>query len=144
MKVTLEATDSNFKKKWKPKPKHGFGRGPFKGKFGKGKDYFPPFHTANYRADWELAASSRRGPGGVLGCPVVLWGLSAPNLTRIYGKPLFWKIGRFFLCACGYVVDWPHVAQARALLATKTASFGKKDMPLGNPPRHGTRNCTLS
>ena len=27
-----------------------------------------------------------------------------------------------------------------ALLATKNASFGKKDMPFGNPPYHGTKN----
>ena len=36
-----------------------------------------------------------------------------PIQLGLHRKSLFVKFGRLFLCACGYVVDLPHVAQVR-------------------------------
>ena len=36
-----------------------------------------------------------------------------PIQLGFHGNPYFKKIDQFFSCACGYVVDWPHVAQVR-------------------------------
>ena len=45
-----------------------------------------------YRADWELAATSRRRALGVFWrCPAVLWGLSAPSPTQVSWKTLILK-----------------------------------------------------
>ena len=77
------------------------------------------------------------------GCRAPLWGLSTPNSTQASWETLIlknwanfsrvmWICGRFAPCG------------PSALLATKKASFGKKkDMPFGNPPNHGTKNCGL-
>ena len=70
--------------------------------------------TEQYRADWELAAAGGEAcPGGVLGVPSGLVGPLTPNQTRASWKTIILKNGLIFLYACGYVVDWPHVAQVR-------------------------------
>ena len=88
--------------------------------FEKWAQFHPVLINIRYRADWEpAAASGRRVPGVSWGCPAALWGPSTLNPTRVSWKTLTWnKLADFFLCACIYVVDWPHVAQVR-FLATK-------------------------
>ena len=56
------------------------------------------------------AASGRRVLGGVLGVSSGLVGLFYTQVNSGFMEPLILKIGRFFLCACGNGVDWPHVA----------------------------------
>ena len=70
-----------------------------------------------------------------------MWGPSTLNSTCISWKPLILKNRPIFLCACGYVVDLPHVAQVR-FWQPKRPHSERKDMPFGNPPHHGTKNCS--
>ena len=57
------------------------------------------------------------------------------------GKPLFWKIGRFSLYACGNGVDLPHLA--KRAFHDQIGPNVQKAMLLGSPSHHGTKNCGL-
>ena len=78
--------------------------------------------------------SRQKLAGGVSwGCPAVL-SLVGTIYTQfnsgVMENPYFEKLADFSLCACGHVVDWPHMAQVR--FATKKAHLEKKIMPFGN------------
>ena len=98
--------------------------------------------TGTYRADWEPAATSGRRVLGVFWrCPAVLWGPSTPNPTQVSWKTLILKIGRFFLRHVDmwwFCPMWPKYA-----FGDQKSLIRKKDMPFGNPPHHGTKNCGI-
>ena len=65
-----------------------------------------------YRADWEPEAPSGRRVLGVFWrYSAVLWGPSTRDPFQISWKTLILKNWPIFPVSCGYVVDWPHVAQ---------------------------------
>ena len=110
-------------------------------------------HDLLYRADWEPAAASRRRTSGVLGVPSDLVGTIYTQFNSGFRENSdFEKINRFFLCACGYMVDWPHVAQVRfwrpkgphsekktcrlailRIMGQKIADFSKKEVSIFLP-----------
>ena len=55
-------------------------------------------------------------------------------------NPYFEKLADFscVMWICGFAPRGPS-----ALLATKKGLIRNKDMPFGNPPHHGTKNCGL-
>ena len=70
--------------------------------------------TVSYRADWEPATTSgRRALSVFWRYSAVLWGPSTPNPTQISWKTIILKNWLIYPASCGYVVDWPHVAQVR-------------------------------
>ena len=100
-----------------------------------------------YRADWEPAgASGRRVLGVFWRYPAVLLGPSTPYPTLVSWKTLILKNWPIFPTSCGYVVDWPHVAQVRFWRPKRPHSEKRHVIwryLFGNPPYHGTRNCEL-
>ena len=64
-----------------------------------------------------------------------------PIRLRFHGKPLFWKIGRFFLRhedMWWFCPTWPKCA-----FGDQKGLIQNKDIPFGNPPHHGTKHCGL-
>ena len=95
-----------------------------------------------YRADWEpAAASGRRVLGVSWGCPAALWGPSTPNSTRVSWKTLILKNWPIFPVSCGYVVDWPHVAQVRFWRPKRPHS--EKRHAVWQSPSSWDKNCGL-
>ena len=54
-----------------------------------------------------------------------------------YGKPLFWKIGRFSLYACGNGVNLPHLTEHA--FGDQMGTNVQKAMPFGSPPHQGQK-----
>ena len=66
--------------------------------------------------DWEPVELAGVCPQGTLGVTVpsgLVGAIYTQSNSDFIETPYFEKIGRFFWCACGYVVNWPHVAQVR-------------------------------
>ena len=100
------------------------------------------FHTGRIGREPE-APSGRRVLGVFWRCPAALWGplASTPNPTQVSWKTLILKNWLIFPASCGYVVVLPHVAQVR--FWRPKCLIRNKDMPFGNPPHHGTKDCGL-
>ena len=76
-----------------------------------------------------------RVPSGLVGT------IYTQSNSGLMETPYFEKLADFS-ASCGYVVDWPNVAQVR-FWQPKRPYLEKKDMPFGKPPYHGIINCGL-
>ena len=104
-----------------------------------------------YISDWPRVHTGRIGSRQQLagGVPWVCSGGTQrsygdhlhPIRLRFHGKPLFWKIGWFILRHVDmwwFCLMWPKCA-----FGDQKGLIRNKDMPFGNSPHHGTKNCGL-